>query len=178
MDDRSASETPGQAGAPGRPLWAPWRIEYILGPRGGGCFFCRKGESPEEDEANHVLARGRSCFVLMNDYPYNSGHIMVAPYRHVGDIQLLSPEERAELMELTAVAQDVLRQTMRPDGFNFGINIGDAGGAGVREHLHAHLVPRWVGDTNFMAVLADTRVVPDALVRTAALLRDAWPSRD
>ena len=114
--------------------------------------------------------------MLMNDYPYNSGHIMVAPYRHVGDIQLLSPEERAELMELTAVAEDVLRQTMRPDGFNFGINIGDAGGAGVREHLHAHLVPRWVGDTNFMAVLADTRVVPDALVRTAALLRDAWPS--
>jgi len=157
-----------------RPLWAPWRIEYIRGPKPDGCFFCDKAATPEADAENHVVARGKRCFVLLNDFPYNSGHLMVAPFRHVADLADLDVEERAELFELMIRAEEVLRRVMNPEGFNIGFNIGAAAGAGVRDHVHGHIVPRWVGDTNFMPVIGDTRVVPESLEATARLLREAW----
>lgn len=157
-----------------RPLWAPWRIDYITGPKDGACFFCEKAAAPAADAANHVIARGRTAFVLLNTYPYNSGHVLVAPYRHVADLSLLDAEELGEIMSLSMTAKAVMTRVMRPQGFNFGFNLGEAAGAGVADHVHGHLVPRWGGDTNFMSVLADTRVVPQALTDTAALLRAAW----
>jgi len=162
-----------QVSTHGRPLWAPWRIEYIRSGAQEGCFFCEKAER-RTDEADHVIGRGETAFVLMNDFPYNSGHLLVAPYRHVGDLSLLSTEERNELMALLVKAKDVLMTVMRPEGFNLGFNLGRVAGAGVADHLHGHIVPRWVGDTNFMPVLADVRCVPEAIVHTAALLREAW----
>jgi ATP adenylyltransferase len=156
-------------------LWAPWRIEYIAAPKSGCCFICDKARSGS-DEANHVIGRGRTSFVLLNDFPYNSGHIMVAPYRHVADLTDLTSAELAEVLELVIRGERMLKQLMGPDGFNFGFNLGAAAGAGLREHVHGHLVPRWVGDTNFMPVLADTRVVPQALTDTTRLLRAAWGS--
>ena len=156
-----------------RPLWAPWRIEYICGPRPESCFLCEKGRG-EGDPADHVIARGHTCFVLLNDFPYNSGHLMVAPYRHIADIAELTTTEQAEFMRLIIESQCVLRRLMSPDGFNVGFNIGAAAGAGVRDHVHGHLVPRWVGDTNFMPVVGDARVVPQSLDDTARLIREAW----
>lgn len=155
-----------------RPLWAPWRIEYIRAPREGRCFLCDKAASAVASD--HVLFRGRRCYVLLNDFPYNSGHLLVAPFRHVADLVDLSPDERNELIALMTQATEVLRRTMRPSGFNLGFNIGEAAGAGLAEHVHGHIVPRWAGDTNYMAVLANTRVVPEALDATAEMLRNAW----
>jgi ATP adenylyltransferase len=158
---------------PARPLWAPWRIEYIRGPKGGGCFFCDKA-SRDTDLADHIVARGEHAFVLLNDYPYNSGHLMVAPYRHIGDLAGLLPEERAEIMELIVLSENLLKRVMNPQGFNIGFNLGLPAGAGVADHVHGHVVPRWNGDTNFMAVVGDTRVVPESLDQTTELLREAW----
>ena len=157
-----------------RPLWAPWRIEYITSEKDGPCFFCEKAEGG--DVPNHVIARGRTAFVLLNTFPYNSGHVLIAPYRHVADLNDLTPDELTELMVLAVRAKEVMTTVMQPQGFNFGFNIGAAAGAGVADHVHGHMVPRWVGDTNFMPVLGDTRVVPQALDETAALLREAWDS--
>ncbi len=156
-----------------RPLWAPWRIEYIRGPKPGGCFFCEKA-ARRDDVADHVLARGEHAFLLLNDFPYNSGHLMVAPYRHVGDLADLAPAERAEIMELLVQAERLLQRVMRPQGFNIGFNLGLPAGAGVADHVHGHVVPRWNGDTNFMPVLGNTRVVPESLDATADILRQAW----
>jgi len=156
-----------------RPLWAPWRIEYIRGPKPGGCFFCEKA-ARRDDVADHVLARGEHAFVLLNDFPYNSGHLMVAPYRHLGDLAELTPAERAEIMELLVQAERLLQRVMRPQGFNIGFNLGLSAGAGVADHVHGHVVPRWNGDTNFMPVLGNARVVPESLDATAAILRQAW----
>ncbi|MCK5803016.1 MAG: HIT domain-containing protein [Lentisphaeria bacterium] len=156
-----------------RPLWAPWRIEYIRSAKPDGCFFCEKG-TRTEDVADHIIARGETAFVLMNDFPYNSGHVLVAPYRHVSDLSLLETVERNEIMELLVKAEEVLRKVMAPSGFNIGFNLGESAGAGVADHVHGHVVPRWIGDTNFMPVLADRRVVPEALEETANLLREAW----
>lgn len=155
-----------------RPLWAPWRIEYIRGPKSGRCFLCEKaaGDAP----GDHVVYRGRSCYVLLNDFPYNSGHLLVAPFRHVGGLAELAEEERNELMALMVKSTDVLGRLMHPKGFNLGFNLGEAAGAGLAEHVHGHVVPRWAGDTNFMSVVADTRVVPEALDATAELIRTAW----
>ncbi len=170
----AAGNLPPPSPAERRPLWAPWRIKYIRAPKSTGCFFCRKGKTPERDRENHVLARGRHCFVLLNDFPYNSGHLLIAPYRHVGDLDALILEEMTEIMRLAARCEQALKHLMHPDGFNFGFNIGAAAGAGVKDHIHAHLVPRWVGDTNFMPVLADARVVPEALDQTARAIRQTW----
>ena len=156
-----------------RPLWAPWRMDYICGPRPRGCFLCEKGRG-EGGPADHVVARGQTCFVLLNDYPYNSGHLMVAPYRHIADIAELTAPEQAEFMRLIIESEDVLKRLMSPDGFNVGFNIGAAAGAGVRDHVHGHLVPRWVGDTNFMPVIGDARVVPQSLDDTARLIKEEW----
>ena len=155
-----------------RPLWAPWRIEYIRGPREGTCFLCEKGARPTPND--HVVYRGCRCYVLLNDFPYNSGHLLVALYRHIGSLAELTDEERNELLALMSQGTTVLGRLMSPQGFNLGFNIGEAAGAGVAEHVHGHVVPRWAGDTNFMSVLSDTRVVPEALEATAEMMRAAW----
>jgi len=167
--------TPNCPDAPdaARPLWAPWRIDYIRGPKEKTCFFCEKA-ARQNDMADHIIARGKHAFMLLNDYPYNSGHLMVAPYRHIGDLAALETEERAEIMELLVQAERLLQRVMYPQGFNIGFNLGQPAGAGVADHVHGHVVPRWNGDTNFMPVLGNTRVVPESLDATTAILREAW----
>lgn len=153
-------------------LYAPWRIEYILArkPELKEGLFARIAES-SDDVANLVIARDRTCFALLNCYPYNGGHIMVLPYRQSPDLNGLTDEELADLWKLVRRCTNALTSLMKADGFNIGINIGRAAGAGVTEHLHIHVVPRWSGDTNFMPVLANTSVVPEALHDIAAKLR-------
>jgi ATP adenylyltransferase len=155
-------------------LHAPWRIEYILAPK-HPCeesLFSRIAQS-SDDEAHYVVARDRTCFALLNTFPYTGGHLMVIPYKQVQDLDGLTDQEMADLMILTRRCQKALRKVMNPDGFNVGINLGKVAGAGILEHLHIHVVPRWLGDTNFMPVLANTTVVPQALGELAAQLRAA-----
>jgi len=157
------------------PLHAPWRISYILGPKnstGDGSIFTRIAQS-SDDEANYVIARDRTCFAMLNTYPYSGGHAMVIPYKEVPDFDALMDDEMLDLMKLTRRVQHALAKAMNPQGFNIGVNLGQAAGAGIKEHLHIHIVPRWIGDTNFMPVLANTTVVPEALKETAAKLRAA-----
>jgi ATP adenylyltransferase len=144
-------------------IWAPWRIEYILGDKEEGCFLCRI-LSEDTDRENLLLKRGKTCFVVMNRYPYTSGHLMVFPYRHIEELKDLTAEERIEMSDLMIECVDVLKSELKPDGINIGYNLGEAAGAGLKEHLHQHIVPRWVGDTNFMPVMNDTRVMPQALM--------------
>ena len=152
-----------------RPLWAPWRIDYIRSPKEGGCFLCRM-LADTNDRENLILFRGQTCSVVMNRYPYTSGHLMVCPNRHVADLTELTKEEDREISELTRLSIKALRTLMNPEGFNVGMNLGSAAGAGLKDHLHRHIVPRWVGDTNFMAVIGDVHVVPEALTQTYDLL--------
>lgn len=156
----------------GRPLWAPWRIDYILGPKSGECIFCTAAAAEDGSQA-HVVERGALCFTMLNAFPYASGHVMVAPYRHVGDLDALDDEESLELMRLTRRSVAALRAAMAPDGFNVGFNLGTVAGAGFADHLHLHVVPRWAGDTSFMPVLAGTSVVPQALDATYEVLTNA-----
>ncbi len=137
-------------------------MEYILKSNQPGCFLCDILGS-KADRENLVLRRGRHCAVLMNRYPYNNGHLMVTPYRHVDGVESMQPEEHLEMLGLAGRACVWLRKVMRPDGFNIGINQGAAAGAGLKEHIHLHIVPRWNGDTNFMPVLAEVKVIPQAL---------------
>ena len=156
-------------------LHAPWRIEYILGPKtapGGGSIFTRLAQA-NDDVAAHIVARGRSCFAMLNTYPYAGGHLMVIPYREVPDFDDLTDGEMLELMKLTRRCQHALTLTMQPHGFNIGVNLGRVAGAGIEQHLHIHIVPRWPGDANFMPVIANTAVLPEALLETAAKLRAA-----
>ena len=143
-------------------IFAPWRIEYILGPKPDSCIFCLP-ETPQEDRERYVLYRGRFNFVIMNAFPYSNGHLMVTPFRHVSCLTALGPEEHQETMELLQASTRIIRQAFRPDGINIGLNIGEAAGAGIREHLHFHLVPRWSGDHSFMAVFSETMVIPEHL---------------
>ena len=143
-------------------LWAPWRIGYVKAEKSAGCVFCEK-IAQEDDRANFILYRGETCFVILNIYPYNNGHLMVVPYAHVPSIEDLPAPALAELGLLTQRALRVLRTALRPTGFNIGINQGSPAGAGVADHVHQHVVPRWVGDTNFMPVVGDTRVLPQSL---------------
>ena len=144
-------------------IWAPWRIEYILGDKEEGCFLCTMfGEDSDRD--NLILKRGKTCAVVMNRYPYTGGHLMVTPYRHLEHLNDMTPEERMELMDLSIEAVDILKAELNTDGLNLGFNLGGAAGAGLKDHLHQHIVPRWIGDTNFMPVLSDTRVMPQALM--------------
>lgn len=154
------------------PLHAPWRIEYLLAPKPAleESLFARIAQS-NEDEANHVIARDRTCFALLNKYPYAGGHLMVVPYKQTPGLEGLTEGELLDLMKLTRRCQHALIRVMKPDGFNIGINLGKCAGAGIIEHLHIHVVPRWNGDTNFMPVLASTTVVPQALSEVAAQLR-------
>jgi len=153
-------------------LHAPWRIEYILSPKPElkEGLFARIAQSSDDVE-NLVVVRERSCFALLNRYPYNGGHLMVVPYKEVPDLNGLTDEELTDLWKLVRRCQNALSAVMKPDGFNIGINLGKVAGAGIAEHLHVHIVPRWNGDTNFMPVLANTSVVPDALKEIAAKLR-------
>ena len=153
-------------------LHAPWRIEYILSPKPElkEGLFTRIAQS-SDDEANYVIARDRTCFAVLNKYPYNGGHLMVVPYKEVADLNGLTEEELADLWKLVRRSANALTQLMKPDGFNIGINLGKVAGAGIVEHLHIHVVPRWSGDTNFMPVIANTTVLPQALGDLAAKLR-------
>lgn len=151
-------------------IWAPWRIEYILGEKEAGCFLCRMF-AEQDDRSNLLLKRGKTCAVVMNRYPYTSGHLMVTPFRHLENLKDMTPEERLEMADLCIEAVEILKAELKPDGLNLGYNLGAAAGAGLKDHLHQHIVPRWVGDTNFMPVLADTRVMPQALLEQYDVLR-------
>jgi ATP adenylyltransferase len=157
-------------------LHAPWRIEYILAPKAPATdvsLFARIAQS-NEDEANLVVVRERSCYALLNAYPYTGGHLLVVPYKQAADLRELTEGELCDLMSLTRRCQRVLTKLMKPDGFNIGMNLGRVAGAGIVEHIHIHIVPRWLGDTNFMPVLANTTVVPEALNELAGRLRKAF----
>ncbi len=144
-------------------LWAPWRMRYIeVADEANGCIFCVK-PAQDRDEENLLLLRGDRCFIMLNAFPYSNGHLMVSPYRHTADLNDLEDAELLELMALTRRGINLLKRACRPDGFNVGINLGRVAGAGIADHIHVHIVPRWSGDTNFMAVIGDTRVIPEAL---------------
>ena len=155
-------------------LWSPWRLEYITltgreKDRDQGCIFCH--ESQPAENASLVVFEGRTCFVILNLYPYNNGHLMIVPHRHIAQLALAEADELNELMALTRRAEMVLTEAYAPHGMNVGLNLGRAAGAGVADHLHIHIVPRWNGDTNFMTVVSETRVLPESLDQTAARLR-------
>lgn len=163
-------------------LWAGWRNEYVSTVASGTpvqsereCVFCRILASGEPDEATYVLWRGDSCVAILNAYPYNSGHLMVMPSRHVGELEQLSVDESAELWKAVTMSVAALKAAYSPGGINMGANLGRAAGAGVPDHLHVHCLPRWSGDTNFVTTLAEIRVLPESLPSSWARLRDAWP---
>lgn len=147
-------------------LWAPWRRPVLAAAsskkKSSSCLFCEKGKSAA-DARNLVIARGRHCYAILNLYPYNNGHTMIAPYRHVGDLEALNQEEWLDLWRLSGKIIRRMKKVFSPDGFNAGVNLGRAAGAGIPKHLHLHIVPRWVGDTNFMPILAGTRVISQSL---------------
>lgn len=150
-------------------LWAPWRMDYIRSPKEEGCIFCTKPDR-DDDRSSLILARGKHAYVLMNLYPYNNAHLMVTPFEHKKKTQDLSTDTLNEIMWFADKSMDILSQNISAEGFNFGANIGAAGGAGIEEHIHFHIVPRWSGDTNFMPVLGQTKVQVQSLVETYDLL--------
>jgi len=154
-------------------LWAPWRSKYIFSPEEEECIFCKKPQE-DRDEENYILKRGNLSFVIMNIYPYNNGHLMVAPYRHTGNIEELNEKEILGMGILVQKSIDALTQAMHPDGFNIGMNIGRVAGAGIESHLHIHIVPRWNGDTNFMPIISDTKVVPISLNEAYKILKEKF----
>jgi len=153
-------------------LWAPWRIEYIRRPKETGCILCQKPRE-NDDQANFILYRGENNFVILNAFPYNPGHLMIAPYRHIANPQDLTDDEAMEHFDLVKKSLRLLKQVLKPDGFNLGLNVGKIAGAGIEEHLHTHIVPRWQGDTNFMPVLSNTRVISEGLAATYKRLKAA-----
>ena len=146
-------------------LWAPWRMEYILDERRGDCIFCVK-PSRREDRRRLILHRSESSLIMMNRFPYTSGHLMVAPLKHTGDLEDLTSQELLDLSALVKKAVTLLRRAINPQGFNIGMNIGQIAGAGITDHLHVHVVPRWSGDTNFMPIVGETKVLPESLATT------------
>ncbi len=143
-------------------LWAPWRLQYITADKTEGCIFC-VFPARQSDREDRILHRGRHAFVIMNAFPYSNGHLLIAPYRHTADLAELDDEESLEVMQLVQRSIRVLGEAVRPDGINVGVNQGTAAGAGIADHIHVHVVPRWNGDTNFMPVFADVKVIPEAL---------------
>ncbi len=143
-------------------IWAPWRVQYIRGEHPKGCIFCDKPKE-NKDEENLILYRGKLNFVIMNLYPYNPGHLMVVPYRHLGKLEDLTPEERNEHYEMVSRTVGILREDTKTDNFNIGMNLGRVAGAGIDDHIHTHIVPRWNGDNNFMPVIAETRVISESM---------------
>ena len=156
-------------------LWAPWRMAYIkkFSEKNEGCFLCRAAKE-NDDKNNLVVFRGKTCFVILNRYPYNNGHLMIAPYRHIGSISDLDDEESREIMKLLKLSIKALKEEYKPEGFNIGLNLGKVAGAGVEDHLHFHVVPRWAGDTNFMPVISDTKVIPEALEESWRRIRERF----
>ena len=155
-------------------LWSPWRMTYIQSPKNNqGCVFC-EALAHEDGPENLIVYRGETSFVILNRYPYTSGHIMVLPYAHEQTLSALSPQIRGEMMELVSQGTEVLQSLYDPQGFNVGANIGEAAGAGIEEHVHLHIVPRWNGDTNFMSSLGGTRVLPEALEESFQRIKEAW----
>ncbi len=149
-------------------LWSPWRLAYVTGAStASGCIFCDTSDARE----SLIVTRGRFCYVILNLYPYNSGHLMVVPGRHIASLSLATQDELTELMGLTRDAEVALTEAYKPEGLNVGLNLGRPAGAGVADHLHVHLVPRWTGDTSFMSVVGNVRVLPEDLATTAARLR-------
>jgi len=153
-------------------LWAPWRLDYIKGPKPDECIFCSK-PALDDDSAAHIVERGEHCFAMLNTYPYNNGHVMISPYRHVPSIEDLDAPVLGELMALAQRMLAALRGAYAPEGFNMGINQGKIAGAGFEDHVHLHVVPRWSADTNFMPVIGDTRVLPQSLDDSYSTLREA-----
>ncbi len=151
-------------------------MEYILREKQDGCVFC-EGLEKEDGVENLIISRAQFCFVILNRYPYTSGHLMVVPYLHKPNLEELNPEIRAELIELSTLAMKKLRQEYQPQGFNLGANIGDVAGAGILNHVHIHVVPRWNGDTNFMSAVSSTRVLPELLGDTYDRIREAWDKK-
>jgi ATP adenylyltransferase len=154
-------------------IWAPWRSGFILGKKEKGCIFCNRIKS-NSDDRNLIPYRGRKVFVILNRYPYNSGHVMVVPCRHIGSLNRLTDEEAAEFFDLTRKTVEVLKAVLKPDSFNIGMNLGKGSGAGIPGHLHMHIVPRWNEDTNFMPVIGKTRVVSFDLNMIYRLLKKGF----
>jgi ATP adenylyltransferase len=146
-------------------MWSPWRLEYLTAPKTDGCIFCYAARS-NQDRENLVLARGERAFLILNRYPYNNGHFMVVPYDHVSSLEDLDASVLTEMMLLLNQGLGALRSAMSPEGFNIGVNLGQVAGAGIEDHVHVHAVPRWAGDTNFMPVVGDMRVVPQTWLQT------------
>ncbi len=152
-------------------LFAPWRLEYIKGKREKGCIFCKRPAVKNKLRENLILFIGKRAFVIMNRYPYTSGHLLVCPLRHTSAFESLTAEENLEMSRLLQASLRILKKVYRPEGFNLGLNLGEAAGAGIREHLHWHIVPRWYGDTNFLPVLSDIRSIPEHLLEGYDQLR-------
>ncbi|MFC2037142.1 HIT domain-containing protein [Chloroflexota bacterium] len=158
-------------------LWSPWRLEYLMAPKVEGCIFCHAARK-DDDQESLVLLRGERAFLILNRYPYNNGHFMAVPYSHVPSLEDLDTPTLTGVMLLLNRGLAALRSTMSPDGFNIGVNLGRVAGAGVEDHVHIHAVPRWAGDTNFMPVLGDMRVVPQTWLQTYDLLKAALEEQD
>lgn len=158
-------------------LWAPWRMAYIGAPKQSGCIFCNKPDDPDQREAL-VLARTEAAVVMMNRYPYANGHLMVAPRRHTADPGALSPAEYGALMEVLRTSMGLLKDALQPEGMNVGMNLGRSAGAGIADHMHWHIVPRWVGDVNFMPMLSEVRVIPEHLLAMYDRLQPAFAPLD
>ncbi len=156
-----------------RHLWAPWRIDFIRGPKPAECVFCAKIHG--DDDAELVVARGNHVYVTLNKYPYNNGHLLIVPYAHVPSLEDLDDATLLELMHMTNRALQALRAAMNPHGFNIGVNLGAEAGAGIRDHVHLHIVPRWAADSNFISVLAHTRTIPQWLEETYREIKAHWP---
>ncbi len=155
-------------------LWAPWRMEFIRTvDDDDGCFLCRAAQS-EDDRIGYVVRRGETCLCLLNLYPYNNGHLLIAPYRHEGALDQLTDAERTEIMSLCSEATQAMDRIASPHGYNIGANLGRAAGAGIEAHFHMHVVPRWSGDVNFMTAIGSTKVIPQALDEMWSLLREEW----
>lgn len=155
-------------------IWSPWRLRYMIkNEKKPGCVFCNALQEQDGPE-NLIVLRGKYTFVILNLYPYTSGHVMILPLEHRPTLEDLSPETRYELMEQTTLAITVLRKEYHPQGFNVGINIGEAAGAGIIDHVHIHVIPRWAGDTNFLSTAGDTRMIPESLVDTYQRIQQAW----
>jgi ATP adenylyltransferase len=156
-------------------LYAPWRLDYIKAVSDGpkDCFLCAAAKTPDADDANLVLARGQRCLLMLNKYPYVNGHLLVAPYRHVPTPLECDSADRAEMMELLTLGQEALAAAMNPQGFNIGLNLGKCAGAGVPGHVHAHIVPRWNGDINFMTIVGNVRIIPQAIEEAYRQLKEA-----
>jgi len=160
-----------------KPLWAPWRLEYVQqAGEADGCVFCAEAAGALAPAESLLLRRSGAAIAILNKYPYSSGHLMVAPVRHVGALDELTDDEALAIHHVSVAGVRALRATYDPDGFNLGWNLGHVAGAGITDHVHLHVVPRWSGDTNFMPVLADVKVLPEHLLTTRDRLRDAWPS--